>query len=227
MRTTARRRTTTPALSDPSRPSPATARPAGPARHRAPGPARRPRRALLALGGLAGVVVLATGTTITHAAFTDTAEADLGTVGGAYDIALVDGSGATVQGDDHPLVVDTVVPGPDGATAIEVDVVTTTAATGTVTLTVENARTAPLPTDPGVPGPGADPYDVARFTVSVDGQVVASEPADGLGPLTLTGFETGVPRRVQVAATLDPALGNPYYSGRAMVLGLRFDGTTG
>ncbi|WHP18247.1 hypothetical protein [Cellulomonas sp. ES6] len=227
MRTTAPRRTAAPARSGPSRPAPATARPAGGARHRAPGPARRPRRALLALGGLAGAVALAAGTSITHAAFTDAAEADLGTVGGAYDIALVDGTGATVQGDDHPLVVDTVVPGPDGATAIEVDVVTTTAATGTVTLTVENARPAPLPADPGVPGPGADPYDVARFTVSVDGRVVASEPAAGLGALTITGFETGVPRRVQVAATLEPALGNPYYSGRAMVLGLRFDGTTG
>jgi predicted ribosomally synthesized peptide with SipW-like signal peptide len=175
------------------------------------------RRPVLALGGVAGVVLLAAGTAVTHAAFTDAAEADLGPVGGAFDIALVDGSGAVVQGNPHPLVI---------APAIEVDVVTTTRATGTITLTVRNARTAPLPTDPGFSGPGADPFDVARFTVSVDGEVVATDRAADLDPVVIDHWETGVARRVQVAVTLDPALGNPYYFNRAMVVGLRLDGST-
>lgn len=196
------------------------------ARHRAPGAPRVARRPVLALGGVAGVVLLAAGTAVTHAAFTDAAEADLGPVGGAFDIALVDGSGAVVQGNPDPLVIDTVVPGPGGAPAIEVDVVTTTRATGTITLTVRNARTAPLPTDPGFSGPGADPFDVARFTVSVDGEVVATDRAADLDPVVIDDWETGVARRVQVAVTLDPALGNPYYFNRAMVVGLRLDGST-
>lgn len=199
------------------------------ARHRAAGTAgarRLPRRPLLAATGLTTTVLVLAGTAVTWAAFTDSATADLGPVGGAYDIAFVDGSGAVVQGNPDPMVVDTVVPGPDGSSAIEVDVVTTTPATGPVTLTVVNARTAALPADPGIAGPGADPFDVARFTVSVDGEVVATARAADLGPVTLGGWEADVPRRVQVAVTLEPALGNPYYSGRAMVLGLRLDGST-
>lgn len=196
------------------------------ARHRATGAPRLPRRPVLAVVGLTTTTLVVAGTAVTWAAFTDSATADLGTVGGAYDIAFLDGSGAVVQGNPDPVVVDTVVPGPDGATAIEVDVVTTTAATGPVTLSVVNARTAPLPADPGISGPGADPFDVARFTVSVDGEVVAVARAADLGTVTVDDWETGVARRIQVAVTLEPALGNPYYSGRAMVLGLRLDGST-
>lgn len=196
------------------------------ARHRAPGVARLPRRSLLAVGGLAGATLLVAGTAATHAAFTDTTAADLGAVGGAYDIAFLDASGAVVQGRPDPMVVDTVVPGPDGAPAIEVDAVTLTAATGPVSLTVVNARTTPLPTDPGMSGPGADPFDVARFTVSVDGEVVANARAADLGAVVIDDWQTDVPRRIQVAVTVDQALGNPYYSGRAMVLGLRLDGST-
>jgi len=195
-------------------------------RHRTAGAARAPRRPLLAAAGLTTAALVVGGTAVTWAAFTDSATADLGTVGGAYDIAFLDGSGAVAQGNPDPVVVETVVPGPEGAPAVEVDVVTTTAATGPVTLRVLNARTAPLPADPGVAGPGADPFEVARFTVSVDGEVVAVARAADLGAVTVDGWETGVPRRVQVAVTLEPALGNPYYSGRALVLGLRLDGST-
>ncbi|VTR76311.1 hypothetical protein [Cellulomonas hominis] len=194
-------------------------------RHRAHrGPVRR--RAL-ALGGVAAVVAVALGTVVTSAAFTDAAEADLGTVGGSYDIALVDAEGTVVQGDPAPLVLTTVVPGPGGAPAVEVDAVTTTPATGPVVLSLTNARRAPLPADPGVPGPGADPYDVALFTVTVDGTpVVSAVPAAELAPVRIDGWETGVVRTVQVSVTLPDAVGNPYHYGRAMVLGLQLDGST-
>jgi hypothetical protein len=184
-------------------------------------------RRTLALGSVAAVTVVALGTVITSAAFTDRAEADLGAVGGSYDIALVDASGTVVQGNPTPLVLTTVVPGPGGAPAVEVDTVTTTPATGPVTLSITNARGAALPPDPGVAGPGAEPFDVARFTVTVDGTTLATAvPAAHLAPLRIDGWETGVVRTVQVSVTLPEALGNPYYYGRAMVLGLRLDGST-
>lgn len=187
----------------------------------------RPRRRAAALAAVAGVVLLVGGTAVTDAAFTDAAEADLGDVGGGYDIAFLDATGTVVQGDPDPYVIDTVVPGPDGVTAVEVDVVTTTPATGPVQLTLTNLRSEPLPPDPGVDGPGADPFDVALFTITVDGQPVATDRPATDGPVLLTGGWTqGVARRVQVSVTLEGALGNPYYSGRAMVLGLQFDGSS-
>lgn len=188
---------------------------------------RWPHRRGAALAAVAGVLLLAGGTAVTYAAFTDVAEADLGDVGGAYDIAFVDTTGTVVQGNPDPYVIDTVVPGPGGSTAVEVDVVTTTPATGPVVLTLTNRRPEPLPPDPGVDGPGADPYDVALFTITVDGQTVVTDQAAADGPVLLTGEWTqGVARRVQVSVTLETALGNPYFYGRAMVLGLQFDGST-
>jgi hypothetical protein len=197
-------------------------------RHRAAREHRaRLGRRTLALGSAAAVTVLTLGTVITSAAFTDAAEADLGAVGGSYDIALVDSSGTVVQGNPTPLVLTTVVPGPGGAPAVEVDAVTTTPATGPLILSITNARGAALSPDPGVAGPGAEPYDVARFTVTVDGTALANAvPAAQLAPLRIDGWETGVVRTVQVSVTLPDALGNPYYYGRAMVLGLRLDGST-
>lgn len=188
---------------------------------------RWPHRRGAALAAVAGVLLLAGGTAVTYAAFTDVAEADLGDVGGAYDIAFVDTTGTVVQGNPDPYVIDTVVPGPGGSTAVEVDVVTTTPATGPVVLTLTNRRPEPLPPDPGVDGPGADPYDVALFTITVDGQTVVTDQAATDGPVLLTGeWAQGVARRVQVSVTLETALGNPYFYGRAMVLGLQFDGST-
>lgn len=180
-----------------------------------------------AVAGVAGVLLLGAGTAVTHAAFTDSASADLGVVGGAYDIALVDADGHVVQGYPEPLVVDHVVAGPDGSSTVEVGVVTTTTVTGPKTLSLVNARPEPLPSDPGMPGPGADPFDVVLFTVTVDGRVVADAvPAAGLEPVLLADWETDVPRTVQVTARLPEALGNPYYAGRTMILGLQFDGST-
>jgi hypothetical protein len=199
---------------------------------RAPRARRRGARApigrrTLALGSVAAVTVVALGTVVTSAAFTDAAEADLGAVGGSYDIALVDASGALVQGNPTPLVLTTVAPGPGGAPTVELDAVTTTPATGPVTLSITNARGAALPPDPGVAGPGAEPYDVARFTVTVDGTAVATAvPAAQLAPLRIDGWETGVARTIQVSVALPDALGNPYYYGRAIVLGIRLDGST-
>ncbi|WP_158370287.1 hypothetical protein [Cellulosimicrobium cellulans] len=184
-------------------------------------------RRALALAAAAGVVLLVGGTAITDAAFTDAAEADLGNLGGAYDIAFLDTTGTVVQGNPDPYVIDTVVPGPGGAPAVEADVVTTTPATGPVVLTLLNLRPEPLPPDPGVDGPGAEPYDVALFTVAVDGEPVVTDHDPDDGPVALPGEWTqGVARRVQVSVTLETALGNPYYYGRAMVLGLQFDGST-
>ena len=193
--------------------------------HRAPG---RPRpRALLAAAGAAALAVVVAGAVATHAAFTDAAAAALDPVGGAYDLALVGSGGALVAGDPDPLTIEQVVTLPDGSTAVEVDVVTTTPATGPVTLTVRNGRTAALPTDPGMSGPGADPYDVGLFTVTVDGQEVLTRvPAAELAPVTVDGWQTGVPRTVRLSVTLPAALGNPYYSGRAMVVALQLDGST-
>lgn len=196
-------------------------------RHAHAGARRRGARPALALGALIAAVVLAAGTAITYAVFTDAAEADLGPVGGAYDIALVDSTGTIVQGNPDPLVIDSVVPGPDGTPVLEVDVVTTTKATGPVGLSLVNQRGEPLPSDPGFPDrPGVDPFDAARFTVTVDGEVVASDYDPTTGPIVLTGWEMDVAKRVQVSVSLTPALGNPYFYGRAMVLGLHFDGST-
>ena len=193
---------------------------------RAPLPERVSRQ-VLALGSLLTAVIVATGAAATSAAFTDAAEADLGTVGGSYDLALVDSTGAIVQGNPDPLVINTVVPGPRGAPAIEVAAVTTTPATGPVVLSVVNARGAALPADPGRSGPGADPYDVARFTVTVDGTPVAeSVPARELTSVRINGWQTHVVRTIQVSVTLPDALGNPSYYGRAMVLGIQLDGST-
>lgn len=189
-------------------------------------PSVRLSRPALALGTLAAVLALVAGTAVTHAAFTDTAVADLGTVGGSYDIAFLDGDGTLVEGNPSPMVVDTVVPGHGGAPAIEVDAVTTTAVTGPVQLSLVNGRDTPLPTDPGMTGPGADPFDVARFTVSVDGEVLVTGHDPAAGPITITDWQPGVAKRIQVSVTLTPALGNPYYYGRAMVLALHLDGST-
>jgi hypothetical protein len=187
---------------------------------------RRSRAAALAAGAVA-LAVLVAGTAATHAAFTDTATAALDPVGGAYDLALVGPDGGLVPGDPDPLVVEQVVTLPDGSTAVEVDVVTTTTATGPVTLTVRNGRTAALPPDPGMSGAGADPYDVGLFTVTVDDQVLlAGVPAAQLAPVTVAGWETEVPRTVRLSVTLPAALGNPYYYGRAMVVALEIDGST-
>lgn len=184
-------------------------------------------RRVLALGSLLTVVIVATGAAATSAAFTDAAEADLGTVGGSYDIALVDSTGALVQANPDPLVIDTVVPGPGGAPAIEVAAVTSTPATGPIVLSIANARGVALPADPGMSGPGADPYDVARFTVTVDGTPLAtSVPGTELTPMRITGWQPDVVRTIQVSVTLPDALGNPSYYGRAMVLGIQLDGST-
>lgn len=185
------------------------------------------RSRVLALGSLFTVVIVATGTAATSAAFTDAAEADLGTVGGSYDIALVDSTGATVQANPNPLVIGPVVPGPGDVPVIEVSAVTTTPATGPVVLSVVNARGAALPADPGRSGPGADPYDVARFTVTVDGTPVAeSVPAPELRSVRIMDWQTDTIRTIQISVTLPAALGNPFYYGRAMVLGIQLNGAT-
>lgn len=179
------------------------------------------------VAGAAALAVLVAGTAGTHAAFTDAATAVLDPVGGTYDLALVGPDGALVQGDPDPLVIEQVLTLPDGGTAVEVDVVTTTAATGPVTLTVRNGRTAALPTDPGVAGAGADPYDVGLFSVTVDGEaLLTGVPAADLVPVTVDGWQTDVPRTVRLSVTLPAALGNPYYYGRAMVVALQLDGST-
>lgn len=195
-------------------------------RHRVRQRGRRSRR-LLAWAGAGGVLLLA-GTAVTQAAFTSRVAADLGTVGGSYAIAFLAEDGSLVPGDPEPMLVQEVVPGPEGSTAVEVRVVTTTAATGPVVLTLHNARASALPPDAGIGGTtGADPYDVALFSVSVDGQVLASRvTAADWEPVVIGDWQTGTPRTVQVAVHLPAALGNPYYSGRAMVLGLQFDGST-
>lgn len=182
-------------------------------------------RGSLAVTGGACVIVLAVGTGLTYAAFTDSAHADLGVVGGAYRIALVAPDGQLVDGDPEPLVLDDIVVGPDGSAVVEVPVVTTTPVTGPVSLTVLNARDEPLPPDPGMPGPGADPFDVMLYTVSVDGEVlVDSAPASAIEPVVITDWTTGEPRTVQIAMQLPGALGNPYYSGRSMFLRVQLDG---
>ncbi len=179
-----------------------------------------------ALGTLVALVAVV-GTAATHAAFTDSSTADLGVVGGSYELALVGPDGELVPGDPDPLVVDLTDVELDARTALEVGVVTTTPATGPVTLTIRNARAEALPTDPGTTGPGAEPFEVALFTVSVDGEtVLESVPGSDLGPVVIDDWETGVPRPIRVAAALPPALGNPYFSGRAMVVDLQLDGST-
>lgn len=184
-------------------------------------------RRVLVLGAALVLTAVVTTTTMTSAAFTDATEADLGAVGGSYDIALVDPTGAVVQGYPDPMVVETVVPGVGGAPAVEVGVVTTTPATGRVALTITNARGEALPPDDGVPGPGADPFDVVLLTVVIDGTVTAEQvPAHDLGPVWIDDWHPGVPQTVQVSAAWPAALGNPYYYGRTLVLGLELDGST-
>lgn len=189
--------------------------------------ARRLRR-LVTAAALVGGTVIVVGTSVTSAAFTDVVRATtVAPVGGAYEIALIGPDGELVSGDPDPLVVEEVVTGADGSRVVDVSAVTTTVATGPVTLSLVNAREEQLPPDPGIPGPGADPFDVAVFTVRVDGQVlVEAVPSESYEPVVISGWETDVPRAVQVTVEMPEALGNPYYSGRSMSLGLQLDGST-
>lgn len=174
---------------------------------------------------------------ITSAAFTDQAAGALGTdgtVGGAYDIAQLAADDSVVQGDPEPLILDSSGAGAIGFTAdsgatLETRVVTTTAATGPVRLAVYNAYEGTRPSDPGIPGPGADPYDFVLLTVSVDGTPVASAlpPADvDAAEIVIDGWEQNVPKTVTVQLQLQRAVGNAYVFNRTLALGLRFDGAT-
>ncbi|MFI2104604.1 hypothetical protein ACH436_15010 [Isoptericola sp. NPDC019693] len=199
---------------------------------------RRPSARAVVLAALASAALLVLGVGVTSAGFTDQAEATLGadgTLGGSYDIAFLDGDGELQQGDPDAWVVDTadlgVVPviGQGEEPSFTVHAVTTTAATGPVVLTLVDPDPSARAADPGIAGDGAEPFDVALFTVAVDGEVVAqrltaAEIADA--GLTIASWERDMPRSITVAMALPAATGNPYYFGRAFQVGLVLEGMT-
>ncbi|MFC7405013.1 hypothetical protein [Georgenia alba] len=213
----------------PSRPS----APSGGGRGSAP-IVRRGRRRLAAL--VAGAAVLLT-VPLAAAAFTDDAHVAVGsegTLGGAYDIAWVDAAGDHHEGNPEAWTIDTgdvgAVPvyGMGTEPAVTARAVTTTSATGPVTLTLANGRSGTPEDDPGYDY-FADPYDAALFTVAVDGTVVADHrTAEQLeaDPPVLTGWTGGTPRTVTVQLALRPGLGNPYYAARDFFLTINLDGAT-
>ena len=189
---------------------------------------------------LTALLAVATSTAIaaigvTSAAFTDTSAARLGTngaIGGSYNIAFVTDDG-TEEGYPTPHVLDTSAVGPITfgplATPVRMEVATTSKATGPVHLTLYNGYPGPRPPDPGISGPGADPYDDVLYSISVDGSTVASDltaaEVNAAG-IVITGWVTAVPKTVTVQLTLPKAVGNIYVFNRSVVLGIRFDGAT-
>lgn len=174
---------------------------------------------------------------VTSASFTDQAASALGTngsVGGSYDIAQLAPDDSVVQGDPDALILDTSSAGTVAldatATAtVETRVVTTTAATGPVHLSLYNAFQGTRPSDPGFPGPGIDPYTVALYTISVDGTAVSTaQTAAGVNAaaIVIDGWTANVPKTITVTTQLPMAVGNAYVFNRPLALGLRFDGAT-
>lgn len=198
---------------------------------------RRPRPGALAATGLLGLSVVlgvsAVGTT--SAAFTDQSAPGLGTngaIGGGYNIAFLDSGGAVQEGNPTPFALDTSGSGTitfDAPANVDMQVVTTTPATGPVQLTLYNAYPGTRPSDPGTTGPGADPYDYALYTITVDGAAVvttATAAAIDASPPVITGWTQSVPKTVEVQVTLPHAVGNMYIFNRTLVLGVQFDGST-
>lgn len=174
---------------------------------------------------------------VTSASFTDQAASSLGTngsVGGSYDIAQLAPDDSVVQGDPDALILDTsnaatVALDATATATVETRVVTTTAATGPVHLSLYNAFQGIRPSDPGFPGPGIDPYTVALYTVSVDGTAVstAQTAADvNAAAIVIDGWTANVPKTITVTTQLPMAVGNAYVFNRSLALGLRFDGAT-
>lgn len=194
------------------------------------------RRALAVSGLLALSLSLALAAVqTTSAAFTDQSAPQLGTggaVGGGYDIAFLDSGGATQEGEPTPFALDTSASGTVTFTSparVDMQVVTTTVATGPVQLTLYNAYPGSRPTDPGGIGPGADPFDYALYTIEVDGTAVATAAtaaAINATPPVITGWTQGVPKTIDVAVTIPHAVANPYVFNRTLVLGVQFDGST-
>jgi hypothetical protein len=187
---------------------------------------------------LSGFGLIALAVSTTFGAFTDSATVGLGatgSVGGSYDIAFLDGANAVQQGNPTPFAINTtgvakVLVGPlTGSAKISTRVVTTTAATGPVVLKLYNAFSGTRPTDPGYSGPGVDPYDVALFSIWVDGTQVATNvtaTAFNVAGHSMPTWVTGTAKTIEVQMTLPRNLSNPYYFNRALVLGLQFDGST-
>ncbi|MEY9953717.1 hypothetical protein [Leifsonia sp. EB34] len=196
-----------------------------------PGPGALAATGLLSLSVILGLSAIGT----TSAAFTDQSAPGLGTngaIGGSYNIAFLDAGGAVQEGNPTPFALDSSGSGTitfDASAHVDMQVVTTTAATGPVHVTLSNAYPGSRPTDPGGTGPGADPYDYALYTVTVDGTAVvtaATAAAIDASPPVLTGWTQSVPKTVEVQVTLPHAVGNPYIFNRTLVLGVRFDGST-
>lgn len=188
--------------------------------------------------GLASGIALIFVVTTSVGAFTDKTQAGLGAlgaVGGSYDVAFLDSTNTVVQGNPTVFAIDTtgvakVLAGTMLSSAkIAANVVTTTTATGPVVLHLYNAFSGTRPTDPGYAGAGVDPYNVALFSVWVDGtQVANSVTATSFNTTgyTIVSWAAGVSKKVEVQMMLPNNLGNPYYFNRSLVLGLQFDGST-
>lgn len=187
---------------------------------------------------LSACVILVLEITVSFAAFTDNTQASLGatgSVGGSYDIAFLDNSNNVQQGNPTAFGIDTtgvtkISAGPvTGSATINTKVVTTTTATGPVTLHLYNAYSGTRPTDPGYTGAGVDPYNVALYSIWVDGTQVATTVTAATfntAGYNISAWATGVPKTVKVQITLPKNLSNPYYFNRSLVLGLQFDGST-
>ena len=198
--------------------------------------ANRARLLSSAITFTAATIVAGASIGITSAAFIDASTSRLGSggaVGGSYNIAFIDDDGTEMQGNPTPVMLDTSSVGTitfdSLTTPITMKVVTTTPATGPVRLTLYNAHSGPRPSDPGIAGPGADPYDFALYSISVDGTPVASEltaaEVNDAG-IVITGWSATVPKTVSVQLSLPKAVGNLYVFNRSLVLGVRFDGPT-
>ncbi|WGD36796.1 hypothetical protein [Lysinibacter sp. HNR] len=183
-----------------------------------------------------GIFLPATVST-TLAAFTNISSLSLGTngtVGGLYDIALLDRNGNIHQGNPVSYTIDTssagiinIIGSPQTAT-FDISVVTLTEASGPVTLQLFNAFQGTRPPDPGFPT-GAEPYNVALFTISVDGitlRTATTAAAINSQPIILTDWVQNVPRVVTISINMPAALGNPYFYNRILVLGVQFNGST-
>lgn len=187
---------------------------------------------------LSGFGALAFVVATTFGAFTDTATVGLGAageVGGSYDIAFLDGSSNTQQGNPTAFAIDTVgvakvLVGPLTTSAkVAARVLTTTDATGPVVLKIYNAYSGTRPADAGYTGAGVDPYDVALFSIWVDGTQVATDvtaTAFNVAGYSIPTWVTGTSQTIEVQMTLPMNLDNPYYFNRELVLGLQFDGST-
>lgn len=174
---------------------------------------------------------------VTSASFTDQAASAIGTngsVGGSYDIAQLAPDDSVVQGDPDPVILDTTNTGTvtldaSASTSVETRVVTTTAATGPVHLTLYNAYQGTRPGDPGIAGAGADPYDYALYTVSVDGTPVATALSAtdlNAAAIVIGGWTKDVPKTITVQPQMMRAAGNAYAFNRSFAIGIRFDGAT-